>query len=151
MIRFYHQYEKQILYLVFGVFTTIINYGSFWLFVKLMGSQYTLVANAIAFVFATAFAYVTNKCFVFRSGSWKLCVLLREAASFTGMRLFSFGVEELGLLVCMTWLHVEKLHLFGVDGVMISKIVLSFIAVLMNYFFAKWLVFRERGASSGEE
>ena len=126
------------LYLFFGVLTTIVNYLTFWVFYKFVFQTSPLVANCIAFVAATLFTYITNKIFVFNSCSWKPRVLLRELCSFVGARIFSFGFEQGGLFVCIEYFYVERFVLFGMDGVMISKIILSFIAVVINYVISKY-------------
>lgn len=136
--------RETISYLFFGVLTTVINYGVFALIIYSFGEESTLIANVAAFVAAVAFAYITNKLFVFESKSWERSVLLREIASFVGARLFSFGFEELGLLACML-LNVGRYSLFGINGIMIAKIVLSFAVVMLNYFFSKFIIFKESG------
>lgn len=141
----YQKYREQFRYLLFGVLTTIINYFSFWLLITLLGDSFALWSNGVAFTAATTFAFVTNKRYVFCSSRWDRRTVFREAASFTGSRLFSFGVEELGLLVCMASLPLDQWYLWGFSGTMQVKIVLSFLSVLLNYIFSKWLVFRERG------
>ena len=108
MIRIYHKYRLEIRYLFFGVLTTIVNYASFAAALWLLGTSATLVANAVSFVLATAFAYVTNKRFVFRSPGWRPSVIAHEFAAFTGARLFSFALEELGLLIGVHGLGVAK-------------------------------------------
>ena len=56
--------RETLTYLIFGVLTTLVNYVVFWLFDRLLTEHWVLVTNAIAFVAAVAFAYVTNKLFV---------------------------------------------------------------------------------------
>lgn len=149
MEQLYQKYREQIQYLFFGVLTTIVNYFSFWLLITLRGDRFAPAANAAAFVLATAFAFVTNKRWVFRSPRWDRRTVAREASAFTGSRLFSFGVEEGGLVLCMAALPLDRWSLFGCSGVMLVKIVLSFVSVLLNYIFSKWLVFR-KGSDSNE-
>lgn len=136
--------RETVSYLIFGVLTTVINYVTFALMLCFFGEESTLVANGVAFVAAVAFAYITNKLFVFRSKSWAWAVLAREISSFVGARLFSFAFVELGLLVCM-WLRVEQYSLFGINGIMIAKIILSFAVVILNYFFSKFFIFKKSG------
>lgn len=100
------------------------------------------MANAVAFVAAVAFAYITNKLFVFESKSWSGKVLLRELPAFVGARLLSFGLEELGLLICM-WIQVEQYSLFGLNGILVAKVVLSLVVVVLNYFFSKCFIFKK--------
>ncbi len=143
-INILQKYRQQLSYLFFGVLTTIINYASFWAVIVVFGSEVALIANAVAFVFATVFAFLTNKAFVFQSKEWNLGTILREGTSFVVTRLFSFGVEEVGLFLCISFLPLERIRFLGVDGTMLSKIGLSVVAVLLNYFFSKRFVFSDR-------
>ena len=85
--------RETVLYIVFGVLTTLVNFVSFKLFDVLLGTKLYLVTNVIAWVIAVAFAYVTNKLFVFESKSWALPVIRREIPSFVAARLFSLGAD----------------------------------------------------------
>jgi len=136
--------NETISYLFFGVLTTVVNYIVFWLALRLMGENNALWANVIAFVAAVIFAYVTNKLFVFDSKSWAWAVLRREFPSFVGGRLFSFGLEELGLWLCVDVLAVGQYTLLGIDGVMIAKAVLNVVVIVVNYILSKFLIFRKK-------
>ena len=93
---------------------------------------------------ATAFAYLTNKRFVFDSPRWEFTFVLREASAFVAARLFSFAIEEVGLYISTYLLHLGRYTLWHINGVMLAKIVLSILAVVLNYFFSKFLVFTKR-------
>lgn len=143
-----NKYKEVILYVVFGVLTTIVNLVAFHLLTMALGEDLYLLNNAIAWVIAVVFAYITNKIFVFESRSFKASVLLKECITFTTARLFSFGVEELGM-----WLFVDKLNFneysinilnFDINGQMIAKILLAVIVVIMNYFFSKFIIFAKK-------
>lgn len=137
--------REVLLYLLFGVLTTVVNYVVFWLVLHLFGEDIALAANAIAFAASVIFAFITNKLFVFESKSWERHILGKELTSFVGARLLSFGLEELGLLLCINQLKVGRWALFGISGVMIAKIALSVIVVILNYIISKFLVFRTKG------
>ena len=137
------RFKLQIFYLIFGGLTTLVNYGSFWLLLHLYGAAAALVANVVSFLAATAFAYVTNKRWVFRRTDWAFHTVLREAAAFLGARLFSFFLEEAGLFVSLTVLHADSITILGVNGVMIAKVLLSIIAVVLNYWVSRYWIFRK--------
>lgn len=146
--KLYNKYKEVILYVVFGVLTTLVNFGAFWIFTKILGENLYLINNAIAWIIAVIFAYITNKLWVFDSKSFKFKVLIKEFTSFVVARLFSFGVEELGI-----WLFVDILS-FGersfnifnltISGQMIAKVFLAVIVVIMNYFFSKFIIFAKK-------
>ena len=138
--------NETISYLFFGVLTTIVSYVSFGVALGICGEDNALWANVISFIAAVLFAYITNKLFVFNSKSWRWSVLKKEFPSFIGGRLFSFGLEEVGLWLCVDIFTVGRYALWGISGVMIAKIILSFVAVAVNYVLSKFLVFRRKDA-----
>lgn len=145
--------RETVTYLIFGVLTTVVNFGVFKLFdltfEKAFATDLTLLTNFIAWVCSVVFAYVTNKLFVFESKSWKASVIAKEIPSFIGARVFSLGVEELGLFVFITCLGFDSFVLeilpgFALGGKMLTKIALSVIVVVMNYVFSKFIIFKNK-------
>ena len=141
--------RETILYIVFGVATTAVNYVVFFLLYNVLWKQEnSLMANAAAFVVAVTFAFFVNKLFVFESKSWSVEVLKKEIPSFLAARLGSFGIEEAGL-----FLAEEVLMLGGItavtlgsitlDWIAIVKLALAFVVIVLNYVFCKLLVFRK--------
>ncbi len=134
-----------ILYLVFGICTTVINFAVFWILNLILGDKYYLLNNIIAWVFAVVFAFITNKLLVFSSKSREFKTVLREALSFFAARLFSLAVEEFGLIVFVEWLKFKNIEfiIFKIDitGQLIAKVILAVIVVILNYFFSKFLIF----------
>ena len=141
--------RETILYIVFGVATTVVNYIVFHLLYNVLWSQRnSLVANAAAFVAAVIFAFVVNKLFVFESRSWAPAVLRREIPSFLAGRIGSFGIEEAGLFLA------EKVFRLGgvvaitvgttaLDWITVIKVALAFVVVALNYVFCKLFVFKK--------
>ena len=122
-------------YLFFGGLTTLVNYLVYFpVFNWLQLSA--AVSNAIAWVVAVAFAYVTNKPFVFRSHDWSRKTMITELTKFVGCRIGSGLLETLIIFVC-----VDVLCWNG----NIWKIITSVLVVILNYFASKLLVFRNRG------
>lgn len=129
-------------YLFFGVLTTVVNFAVFALCENKM---HYLAANAIAWVAAVVFAFVTNKLFVFDSKSWKPNVLFKEAVSFTGARLITLGIEELGLWGLIDLLRLDKVFTLPfISGEMVVKIIISIVVVILNYFFSKLIIFKKK-------
>ena len=141
--------RETILYIVFGVATTVVNYIVFHLLYNVLWHQEnSLIANAAAFVAAVIFAFVVNKLFVFESKSWSLEVLKREIPSFLAGRIGSFGIEEAGLFLCEKVLKLGGVIAFtlgtvALDWITIVKVALSFIVVILNYVFCKLFVFKK--------
>ncbi|MCJ7835433.1 GtrA family protein [Cuneatibacter sp. NSJ-177] len=119
-------------YLVFGVLTTVVNYAVYYP-CRYIGIPYW-IANVIAWIFAVAFAFVTNKLIVFKSKSFDSKVLIKEIVLFAGARIFSL-VCETGFLV----FTVEALHFS--DGIM--KLIAAVFVVVINYVFSKLFIFKK--------
>lgn len=128
------KYYDAITYLIFGVLTTLVNYAVYlpcfnWL---QLGAA---VSNAIAWVVSVAFAFLTNKPFVFHSHDWSPGVVFPELVKFVGCRIGS-GLLETMIL----WLTVDVLCWNG----NLWKLVTSVLVVLLNYAASKLLVFRKK-------
>lgn len=128
------KYWDVIVYLVFGVLTTAVNYLVFLPCYNWLGLSAT-VSNLLAWVVAVAFAYLTNKPFVFRSHDWSRKVVLPELGKFVACRVGS-GLLETGILL----VFVDILDLNG----NIVKLITSVLVVILNYVASKLLVFRKK-------
>lgn len=139
-------------YLLFGVLTTVVNFISFHLCEKLFGTKLALVSNIIAWIVSVLFAFVTNKFIVFRSTGTDSKTLTKEFVSFTGARLLSLGIEELGLIIAQFVFNADKkvFHILSLDisGTMTAKIFLAVIVVILNYIFSKLFIFKNKDKES---
>ena len=130
------RYWDVLSYLFFGGLTTVVNYIVYlpcynWLHLS------ASVSNVIAWVFAVAFAYLTNKPFVFKSYDWSMKTVVPELTKFVGCRVGSGVLETVILFVT-----VDLLQLNG----NIVKLLVSVLVVILNYFGSKLLVFRRKEA-----
>ncbi len=128
------QYWDVFTYLVFGVLTTIVNYLVYIPVYNFLGFS-AAVSNVIAWFVAVAFAYVTNKPFVFKSHDWSAKVVVPELTKFVSCRIASGAAETLILLIT-----VDILNWNG----NLWKLVTSVLVVILNYFASKFLVFRKK-------
>ena len=71
------KYKEVIMYLIFGVATTVVNWVAYSILMKGTGIPLA-VSNAIAWLVSVIFAYVTNKLWVFESKSWKINEVWKE-------------------------------------------------------------------------
>ena len=87
------KYKEVIMYLIFGVATTLVNWIVYSLLMKTSVVNMT-VSNAIAWFTAVVFAYITNKLFVFESRSWNLTAVWKEVVKFFGARIATGVIEK---------------------------------------------------------
>ena len=121
-------------YLFFGVLTTVVNYLVYLPCYNLLHLS-AAVSNVIAWVAAVAFAYVTNKPFVFKSYDWSAKTLWPELTKFVGCRIGSGVIETLILLITVDILQWNGNWM---------KLITSVLVVVLNYFGSKFLVFRKK-------
>lgn len=133
--------KETILYLFFGVLTTVVALVSFYYVDKLfeyfdfLGKYSYQGANVVSWILAVSFAYVTNKLWVFESKSFKWKTVKKEVPSFAFSRLLTLGIEIVGMFVLVSFLQMNK---------MFSKVIVSIIVVILNYVFSKALVFKNK-------
>ena len=128
------KYYDILAYLIFGVLTTVVNYLVYLPCYNLLALP-AVISNVIAWVVAVAFAYVTNKPFVFRSHDWSAKTVVPELTKFVGTRVASGGIES-----AIIWIAVD---LLGGNG-NLWKLVTSVLVVILNYVGSKRLVFRKK-------
>ncbi|MBO5936464.1 MAG: GtrA family protein [Clostridia bacterium] len=142
------KYKELIIYGIFGVGTTLVNFLVYELFNMLLGVELYWVSNIIAWFVSVVFAYVTNKLFVFESKKWDVGLVLKEASSFFAARVFSLLVEQLGLVALVDLAGMKDISWqvlgFTVGGETLAKVVLAAAVVVLNYVFSKLVVFRKK-------
>ena len=130
----FERYYDVISYLFFGGLTTVVNYLVYLPCYNWWGIS-SSVSNMIAWVAAVAFAYLTNKPFVFKSHDWSAKTVWPELTKFVGCRIGSGILETLFLLVTVDILHWNGNWM---------KLITSVLVVILNYFGSKFLVFTKK-------
>ena len=128
------KYWDILIYLVFGVLTTVVNYAVYLPVYNFCGLS-AAVSNMIAWVGAVIFAFLTNKTFVFRSHDWSAKTVVPELTKFVSCRIASGVLETVILFLavdCMNW-----------NG-NIWKLVTQVLVIIINYVGSKLLVFRKK-------
>lgn len=132
--------KETISYLIFGVLTTIINIVVFWLAQRELAlvmseDAASLVGNVIAWVISVAFAFVTNKLFVFESKSMAFKVVMAELTGFVIARLLSLAFDEGFMFVAIVLLGMNSL---------LAKIISNVFVVIINYVLSKFFIFKNK-------
>lgn len=131
MFKLYKKYEEIINYLIFGLLTTIVSILSYALFTRIFNLNY-FVSNILSWIIAVTFAFITNRIFVFKSKKNKI---INEAIKFYLSRITSLLIELIIMYLAVDVLNIND---------MISKIIVQFIVIVINYVFSKIFVFKKK-------
>ena len=122
-----------IVYLVFGVLTTVVNFLVYFPLYNVAGLSAT-VSSMIAWCVEVSIAFLTNKPFVYHSTDWSPETVLPEALKFIGGRIGS-GLAE----VLILYITVELAFWNG----NLMKLITSVLVVVLNYVFGKFIAFKK--------
>ena len=125
--------SELISYAIFGVATTVVGMVVYGVCNSAFEMHY-LISNIVSWVIAVAFAYITNKMFVFKTRGMGFAQLKREITLFVSARLASLGIEELGLFILI--------GLIG-WGELLAKLVMQVVVIVLNYIFSKLVIFKK--------
>ena len=132
----YLKYKEIINYLIFGVLTTVVSLGVYYICVYTFLNPENVVqlqiANIISWVAGVAFAYVTNRKFVFESKEENK---LKEAGKFVTSRittlLMDMAIMFIGVTLCK---FNDK----------IIKLISQVVVIVMNYLLSKIIIFKKK-------
>ena len=128
---FYKKNKEVLLYLLFGLLTTVVSIVSYAVF-NVTFEMNELVSNVIAWFFAVLFAFVTNKIWVFRAPTHTLKEFVKQMISFFGGRVATLVVEEIILWVFVTLLAFPSIAV---------KLVAQIVVIVLNYVISKFFIF----------
>ena len=131
----YLKYKEIINYLIFGVLTTVVSLVTYYICVFTVldpdNAIQLQIANVISWIISVAFAYITNRKFVFES---KNSNKLQEASKFVTSRIATLLMDMLIMFIGVTLLKFN-------DGII--KLISQIIVIIANYLLSKMLVFRK--------
>lgn len=126
--------KEVIFYGIFGIFTTFVNVGTFFVLNTLLHVEENL-ANNIAIILAVLFAYFTNRKLVFHSeaSSWKEKWI--EFFKFILGRAVTMVIESVGCALLFAYAPIPTL---------VSKCIMTVIVIILNFFISKFFAFKKR-------
>ena len=125
--------KEIILYIVFGVLTTLVNFVSFYILTHFINLDENL-SNVIAIILSVLFAYFTNRKLVFNSNAVTFKENLKEFYKFILGRLFTMILEIVGFYLLFNIIHIHEL---------ISKLLITVIVIILNFFISKFFAFKK--------
>lgn len=127
-------YKQVFLYLVFGVLTTAVNVAVYYLCYNIAHIE-NVVSVIIAWVLSVAFAYITNKLFVFESRSFEKSVFIPEVLSFVSCRTLT-GILDVAIM----YVAVDALS----GNSLVWKVLSNIIVIILNFIASKILIFKKK-------
>lgn len=131
----YHKNEELWNYLIVGFLTTIVSLVTYFICTEtFLNSEVSVelqIANVISWVLAVAFAFVTNRIFVFKSKNKKV---FKEMCSFISSRIFSLFLDMLSMFIMVSVLSWND---------KIAKLIVQVIVTVVNYILSKLFVFKK--------
>lgn len=132
----YHKNEEIWNYLIVGGLTTLVSLIVYYVcvctFLNASNAIELQIANIISWIISVAFAYITNRVFVFKS---KARNIMKEASSFVGSRVITLILDMLIMFIIVTLLHLND---------KIGKIVSQIVVIIGNYIISKLFVFKQK-------
>lgn len=135
MKELFNKYREIIMYLIFGVLTTVVSLAVYYLLVYTVlnpdDALQLQIANIISWVAGVVFAYFTNRSVVFKSNNKNK---LKEATNFVLARVVTLVMDMAIMFIGVTLLH-------GNDKIL--KLISQVVVVVSNYVFSKLFVFKK--------
>lgn len=134
--KLYKKYDEIINYLIVGVLTTIVSliiyYGLVYTILNPQNAIQLQIANILSWIGAVAFAYITNRKYVFKSKSKNI---KKEATSFVSSRILTLLMDMGVMFLTVTIFKMND---------KIAKLISQVIVTIANYVFSKLFVFKNK-------
>ena len=124
------KYKQPLLYIVFGIATTLVNFLAYFLFSKLALS--TAISTALAWFLSVLFAFFTNRKYVFEASKNGF---FKQIIGFFSMRIATGVLDLLIMLLFVDVLEFNDL---------LIKLLSNVLVIILNYIFSKLLVFKNK-------
>ena len=164
MKKLFEKYREIIMYLIFGVLTTVIGFGTYFLIMA--GAEHLLhlpmdnethptyiavylIAQIVQWVAAVLFAFFTNRKWVFTEADKSKGSMGRQLILFAGSRVASFLLDlavTYGCTLLLALFIKTPPVILGIaltPGV-IAKLVAAVLVIIANYVLSKLFVFTKK-------
>ena len=164
MKQLFQKYREIIMYLIFGVLTTVVGFGTYFLIMA--GAEHILglpmdnetsatyigvyvAAQVIQWVAAVLFAFFTNRKWVFTEADRSAGSLPRQLVLFAGSRVASFLLDVAVTYGCTLllalWIQDPPVILgIALTPGVIAKLLAAVLVIVANYVLSKLVVFKKK-------
>lgn len=132
IIDLYQKYKEIVNYLIFGVLSMVVNFALYYVLTRLLNIN-EILSSGISWFITVLFVYITNKMFVFEKTEKNFLV---ELISFYLARISTGFICD----ICIFSLLFKVMNIND----FVSKIVVQFVTVVLNYLFSKFIVFKKK-------
>ncbi len=153
----FNRYREIIMYLIFGVLTTLVGMGSYFIILKIgttLGFSdesgdptyvLRLTAQILQWVLAVLFAFYTNRKWVFDGADKNAKPLPVQLVEFGSSRVITLLLDT-GVTFGCVWLldavNYEQISILSKD--LIAKCVAAVLVIIGNYVLSKLWVFKKK-------
>lgn len=160
------KYREILMYLVFGVLTTVVGWGVYFTVLWIWKGAFSLpvddtqsatyivgytIAQVVQWIAAVLFAFFTNKKWVFTDAD-KDASCAKQLLVFAGGRVATFVIDLFGtillsLLISSLIPSLTSVMMLGREwniAEIASKLFIAFIVLVSNYLLSKILVFKNK-------
>lgn len=124
-------HKAALFYLLFGGLAFFLNLGLFSLINETGINE--LVNNVICWLVCVLFQFFTNRTWVFDGHVNSSADFIKQMSSFIGGRIATLVIEEIILVVFITWLEMNDMAI---------KLAAQVIVIALNYVISKLIVFK---------
>lgn len=133
--KLYLKNKEIVNYVIVGGMTTIVSLGSYYIcvitFLNPKNAMQLQIANIISWICAVAFAYITNRKYVFESKNENK---VQEVIKFVGARISTLFIDIICMAIFVSLLKINDKF---------AKLLVQFIVFALNYIFSKLYVFND--------
>ena len=127
------KYRSFILYMIFGVLTTLVNIVTYYVMARLLNLE-TMTSTIIAWTVAVLFAYLTNRALVFESEAKSKKCIIKEIISFFSCRLLTGFVDWGFMFIFVDICNFNDIFI---------KTIANIIVIILNYVASKLIIFKK--------
>ena len=133
LINMCKKHREIIAYVICGGATTLVSLATYYLFAEFIfnvNNAFELqLTNVLSWIISVAFAFVTNRIFVFQSKASPI------------KEFFKFYIARIGTLLIDMLLMYLFVTIASFDD-MVVKTIVQIVVIVLNYVFGKMLVFK---------
>lgn len=136
VVELFDKYQEIMVYLIVGVFTTVVSWGVFYVLSFVLDSNNSIllaINTVLNWSAGVAVAYPMNRSWVFHS---KNPEIFKEFIGFAASRVTTLVIEEVVMILCV--------NVIGINQFISKYVIASILVIILNYVFSKLLVFNKK-------